>query len=51
MDEFLSMNGYGFYIWWAYGLTGLILLLMLGSTLLKNRKLKRQIIETDTEQL
>lgn len=29
MSEFLSMGGYGAYVWTAYGVTGLFLLLLL----------------------
>lgn len=26
MSEFLSQGGYGFYVWWSYGLSALTLL-------------------------
>lgn len=40
---FLSMGGFGQYIWSAYGITALVLLGLLISTLISNRKLKQKI--------
>ncbi len=42
MAEFFAMNGYGFYIWGAYGGAALILFALLAATLYKSRKLKRE---------
>lgn len=47
MSEFLSMNGYGFYIWGSYGL-GLVLLgALFALTLL--RKAKLNALQKDIE--
>jgi heme exporter protein CcmD len=37
----MAMGGYGFYIWSAYGATGVILLGLLLATWMRRRKLKR----------
>lgn len=47
MNEFLSMNGYGFYIWGSYGL-GLILLGALFALTFR-RKTKLNALQKDIE--
>jgi len=42
MAELFHMNGYGLYIWSAYGAAFLILLALAGTTLLKSMRLKRE---------
>ncbi|HBR69059.1 MAG TPA: heme exporter protein CcmD [Rhodospirillaceae bacterium] len=42
MTDYFAMNGYGFYIWGAYGATALILFALFAATLYKSRKLKRE---------
>ena len=42
MAEFLNMNGYGFYIWGAYGATGLIFFALFCLTFFKAQKLKNE---------
>lgn len=48
MMEFLEMNGYGEYIWPAYGVALILLAALLCSSLRQNKKLKAelQVIET-----
>lgn len=36
--DFLDMGGYGVYIWSAYGITFLLLLVMIITTILNHRK-------------
>lgn len=42
MTDYFAMNGYGLYIWGAYGGAALILFALLAATLYKSRKLKRE---------
>lgn len=42
MAEFFAMNGYGVYIWGAYGATGAILFALFTLTLYKTLRLKRE---------
>jgi heme exporter protein D len=39
-DEFLSMGGYAIYVWPAYGIAGLVLLM---NAVLPGRRLRRQL--------
>jgi heme exporter protein CcmD len=41
MIEFLAMNGYGFYIWSAYGVTAIVLMLELSAL----RSRRRAVLE------
>lgn len=40
MSEFLSMNGYGLYVWSAYGICFIVLASLIVHTLFHRRKLK-----------
>ncbi|GJL84264.1 MAG: hypothetical protein DHS20C02_00390 [Micavibrio sp.] len=42
MAEFFEMNGYGLYIWGAYGATGAIFFALFALTLYKTLRLKRE---------
>lgn len=42
MAEYFAMNGYGLYIWGAYGATALILFALFAATIYKSRRLKRE---------
>lgn len=42
-SEFIEMGGYGFYVWSAWGITVVFLLLMVTVPLRKNVVLKREI--------
>ncbi len=42
MAEFLNMNGYGFYIWSAYGAALTIFIALALATLYKSFRLKRE---------
>ena len=41
MTEFLNMGGYAIYVWSAYAVTALVLVLNIAHALIKKRKHKR----------
>lgn len=41
MHEFFAMNGYGAYIWSAYGVAGFILCAVVAVTLVRHARLKK----------
>ncbi|MGH8546271.1 MAG: heme exporter protein CcmD [Gammaproteobacteria bacterium] len=43
MREFLSMGGYGFYVWSAYGVAAVVMLGLLRSSLTWHRRLTGQL--------
>lgn len=42
MSDLLTMNGYGLYVWGAYGVAFVILAGLIAQTLLRRRALKKQ---------
>ena len=42
MSEFLNMGGYAIYVWSAYAVTALVLVLNIAHALIKKRKNKRE---------
>ncbi len=44
-SQFFAMGGYGFYVWSAYGLATLILILNLYIPLARRKTLRRQLRE------
>ena len=42
LSEFFYMGGYGFYVWFSYGITAVVLLLNVVLPVLRHRKLIRQ---------
>lgn len=44
MKEFFDMGGYGFYVWWSYGIAAAVLLL---NVWLPLRRLKRLLRAAD----
>jgi heme exporter protein D len=43
MSEFLAMDGYGVFVWPAYGLTALLLLGLLAASLAGLRRARRRL--------
>lgn len=43
LSEFLRMGGYGFYVWSAYGLAAVVLLLNALLPVLRHRKLLKEL--------
>ena len=43
MKEFLYMGGYGYYVWGAYGLGLLVLVLNITAARKRNRQVKREV--------
>jgi heme exporter protein D len=43
ISEFLAMGGYGFYVWSAYGICAVILLLLAWQPIRQRRQLLRQL--------
>ena len=43
MKEFFYMGGYGFYVWTAYGLSLLVLLLNIVAARKRNRQVRREV--------
>ena len=43
MTEFLDMGGYGLYVWSAYGLSLLVLILNVVAARIRNSTVKRQV--------
>ena len=43
MTEFLEMGGYGLYVWSAYGLSLLVLVLNVVAARIRNSTVKRQV--------
>jgi heme exporter protein D len=44
MSEFFAMGGYAFYVWTAYGLTFVLMLLGIIQPLLTNKQILRSLI-------
>jgi len=44
-SEFISMGGYGFYVWLSFGLAALLLIILFISSKLGFNKVKAQIIQ------
>ena len=42
MNDFLSMGGYGFYVWGAYGVTALVIMVEVMTVRSRLRTAKRQ---------
>jgi heme exporter protein D len=42
--EFIAMGGYGFYVWLSYGVTALLLITLLLSSLAKDKSVKKHIL-------
>lgn len=42
-DEFLAMGGYGFYVWTAYGISFVVLLLNVILPLIQRKQFVRQL--------
>tara|TARA_B110000881_G_C18518631_1_gene486319 strand:- start:673 stop:906 length:234 start_codon:yes stop_codon:yes gene_type:complete len=42
--DFIAMGGYGFYVWLSYGVTALLLIILLLSSLSKDKRVKQQIL-------
>jgi len=43
-SDFIAMGGYGFYVWLSYGVTALLLIALLLSSLAKDKRVKQQIL-------
>ena len=43
-SDFIAMGGYGFYVWLSYGITALLLTMLLVSSLVKDKKVKLHIL-------
>jgi heme exporter protein D len=43
MAEFLHMGGYAFYVWWSYGVVGVVLAYHYFSPLVRRKKLIREL--------
>lgn len=48
MPEFFAMNGYGTYIWGAYGAAFLILAALIAVTLIRRARLRKNLDRHDT---
>jgi heme exporter protein D len=42
--DFIAMGGYGFYVWLSYGVSALLLTILLLSSLAKDKKVKLNIL-------
>lgn len=43
LSEFLAMGGHGLYVWSAWGVTGLLLLALIGHACFEQRQLRRTL--------
>ena len=43
MGDFLNMGGYGFYVWGAYGVTALVIVVEVASVRARLRAARRQV--------
>ncbi|WP_372881303.1 heme exporter protein CcmD [Psychromonas sp.] len=43
--DFIAMGGYGFYVWLAYGISFLSLIILIFNTLTKRKKIFRAVIQ------
>ena len=48
-SEFVSMSGYGEFVWSAYGFTLLVLAINVGTAIRRLRKSKRQHVSTEKD--
>jgi heme exporter protein D len=43
LADFFAMGGYGFYVWLAYGISFLVLLVLIINTLVKRKKILKAV--------
>jgi len=44
-SDFINMGGHGFYVWLAFGVSSLLLALLVYSTSSQNKRIKQQILK------
>ena len=49
MKEFFEMGGYGYYVWSAYGLSFLVLVLNIVAARKRNREAKKEVVKFTSE--
>lgn len=49
MNEIIAMNGYGPYIWSSYGVSAILLIILLRNSLARLKKIKQQCKEEISE--
>ncbi|KKO47868.1 heme exporter protein D [Arsukibacterium sp. MJ3] len=45
-NDFLAMGGYGFFVWLAFGITYLLLIVLIGGSIYQQRQFKQQLKAT-----
>ncbi|MDX1400454.1 MAG: heme exporter protein CcmD [Kiloniellales bacterium] len=48
MSQFFAMGGYGVFVWPAYGITTVVLLALLISTLMRLKRNRRRVAELES---